>query len=251
MNEKLLVELGLNPREIKIYRAVVKSGMATPLAIAKATGIKRTTAYAIARGLVEKGLLLEDSTKRPRTFTAATPKDVMEVVSDERKRFTVREKIFKQLAEELSKNEASKTYPVPQIRFVPEERISQFLKNESPKWDDSMLAYDAIMWGFQDHTYVENYPNAIATYWRQAPKEIQLKMLTNQSEAELRLGRKYLPRRQMKAWKKANFTSGIWVMGDYLVAVSTRHKPHYLVEIHDAPLANDLRELFKSIWSLV
>ena len=250
MNENMLSSLGLAPREIKIYKTVVKMGNATPVALAKATGIKRTTAYSIARGLVEKGLLIEDSSKRPRVFTPTSPKEVKEIILEERKRLEIREGIFKQLAEELTKTAAEKTYPVPQIRFVPEEKITQFLKAESPKWNRSMLKYDGIMWGFQDHTYVEQFPHAIETYWKQTPKEIQLKMLTNQSEAELRLGKKY-PRREMKTWIKGNFISGIWVMGDYLVTVNTRHKPFYLVEIHDAPLAHDLRELFKNLWQLV
>lgn len=250
MNDNILSSLGLAPREIKTYKAAIKLGTATPVALAKATGIKRTTAYSIARGLAEKGLLLEDSSKRPRTFAPTSPKEVGEIILDEKKRLETREAIYKQLAEELTKTAAEKTYPVPQIRFVPEEKIVQFLKTESPKWDQSMLKYDAIMWGFQDHTYVEQFSHAIEAYWKQAPKEIKLQMLTNQSEAELKLGKKY-PRRQMKTWVKGNFVSGIWVMGDYLVTVTTRNKPYYIVEIHDAPLAHDLRELFKSFWMLV
>ena len=250
MNEKLLVAFGLNHKEIKLYKVVLKAGAASPVVLARATGIKRTTAYSIARGLVEKGLLVEDTSKRPRVFTPSSPSAVQALIVEEKKRLTVREKIFKQLAEELTQNEAEKTYPVPRIRFVPEEKIKQFLKEEAYKWDSSMLTHDAIMWGFQDHTYVEQYPGAIEAYWKQTPKKIHLKMLTNISEAELKLGKKY-PRREMRAWPKSNFISGIWVMGDYLVTVNTRQRPHYLVEIHDAPLAHDMRELFKSLWAEV
>jgi predicted transcriptional regulator len=250
MNEKLLTSLGLSAKEVKIYKLVVKMGNATPVAIAKATGVKRTTAYSIARGLAEKGLFVEDASKRPRVFALTSPKEVEELIVAEKKRVAVRETIFKQLAEELSKTEAEKTYPVPQIRFVPEEKITQFLRTESPKWDRSMLKDDATMWGFQDHTYIEQFPHAVQTYWKQAPKEMRLKMLTNQSEAELKIGKKY-PRREMKAWPKGNFVSGIWIMGDYLVTINTRQKPFYVVEIHDAPLAHDLRELFKNLWAFV
>ncbi len=250
MNEKLLAAFGLNHKEIKLYRVVLKMGVASPVMLARATGIKRTTAYSIARTLVEKGLLVEDASKRPRLFSPSSPGAVQGLIAEEKKRLNVREKIFKQLAEELTKNEAEKTYPVPQIRFIPEEKIRQFLKEEAYKWDSSMLRYDTIMWGFQDHTYVEQYTDAIELYWRKNAKQIRLKMLTNISAAELKLTKKY-PRREMRPWPKANFVSGIWVMGDYLVTVNTRHKPYYLVEIHDAPLAHDLRELFKTLWETV
>ncbi len=250
MNEKLLVAFGLNPKEIKVYKIVLKAGAATPVALARATGIKRTTAYSIARSLVEKGLLVEDASKRPRVFTPSSPGAVHGLIVEEKKRLAVREKVFKQLMDELSTNEAEKTYPVSRIRFVPEEKIRQFLKEEAYKWDSSMLKHDAVMWGFQDHSYVEQYLDAIEVYWKQTPKQIKLKMLTNMSAAELKLGRRY-PRREMRSWPKANFVSGIWVMGDYLVTVNTRQKPHYMVEVHDASLSHDLREMFKSLWSLV
>src|SRR3990167_10979431 len=96
MEEKLLAALGLNAREAKVYRAVVKHGEIDPASLSKATGIKRTTAYAIARGLAEKGLLVEDATKRPRTFLSASPKEVQHIVTEERKRLDVREQLFKE-----------------------------------------------------------------------------------------------------------------------------------------------------------
>lgn len=247
----MLTSLGLNPREVKIYRAVVKAGEIDPALLAKATGIKRTSAYAIARSLVEKGLLVEDSAKRPRTFVPASPKEVEQIVSDERKRLDAREELFKELAGELSRVQSSKTYPVPQIRFVEEEKIERFLYSETPKWIESLLNEDGTWWGFQDHTLIDHYRKWIDWQWKQEPELQSVKLLSNQSVPELRIKGRY-PKRSVKFWKKAgNFISTTWIAGDYLIMVNTRQHPFYLVEIHDALLAHDQREVFKNLWPLV
>jgi sugar-specific transcriptional regulator TrmB len=86
MDENLLRTLGLTASEIAVYTAVLASGGVTPVALAKLAGVKRTTAYSIARSLIEKGLLVEDSTRRPRVFRSATPEQVLELVHLEKKR---------------------------------------------------------------------------------------------------------------------------------------------------------------------
>jgi predicted transcriptional regulator len=251
MNEKLLSSLDLSPKEIAIYKAVLKAGSSTPSALTQATKLKRTTAYSIARGLAEKGLLNEDATKRPRIFTIASPQEVRDIVSGERKRLDMREKVFKQLADELSKDRSSKSYPVPHIRFIEEDKIVPFLHKEMPVWDKSLMSHDATWWGFQDHTLIEHYLNVIDWHWRQAPKEYILKLLTNQSIAEAKLRGRY-PRRNVKFWNKSqNFITTTWVAGDYVIMLNTRRHPFYLVEIHDATLAHDQREVFKNLWAMV
>ena len=39
------------------------------------------------------------------------------------------------------------------------------------------------------------------------------------------------------------------ILEDYIVMASTRQHPFYLVEIHDATLAHNMREVFKKLWS--
>lgn len=253
MNDSLFQELELSPREIKVYRFLLKSGSGNPVEIAKSAGIKRTTAYSLARGLVERGFLHEDASKRPRIFSLASPKEVRSIISEERDRLNEREAIYKRLADELSRSESAKTYPVPEVRFVEETKIRHFLLNEDAKWNDSMLKTDPTWWGFQDHSYVELFSDVIEAYWRRAPAQIILKLLSNSVDAarEARMRRKY-PKREIKFWDKASdFITTTWIVGDYVVMVNTRRKPFYLVEIHDATFAHDQREIFRNLWPLV
>ncbi len=251
MNEKIIASLGLAGRELKVYRALLKVPEVTPVALSKMTGIKRTTAYSIARSLSEKGLLVENSTKRPRTFSLASPKEIDALIADERMKFAARENMFKELSVELSRATAQKTYPVPQIRFIEEDKIEQFLFKQTPLWWKSMLATHSSWFGFQDHTFVEHFRDWIDWQWKKAPTDISLKLLSNRSEAETKLSGKY-PRRAIKFWDKTDsFLSTTWVTGDYVCMINTRKHPFYLVEIHDATLANDQREVFKNLWPLV
>lgn len=252
MDEKLLAALGLNQKEVKIFKAVLKAREISPALLAKAVGIKRTTTYHLAHGLVEKGFLVEHSAKRPRRFSIPPISTVEGSLKDERERLLAREKTLKRFTAELSRATAEDSYPVPQIRFVEERKIESFLNSESFKWDESMLKTDSTFWGFFDPSYLEEFPRAVDRYWKQAPKALHLKMLSNSSgkSLEAKLAGKY-PRRHIKVWDKAKFNSAIWVMGEYALILNTRVHPFYCTEIHDAALASDLREVFKNLWELV
>ncbi len=251
MDEALLSSLGITEKEIRIYNHVLRSPKLSPSQLAKAAGIKRTTVYSLARGLVEKGFLVENTLKRPRTFTVATPNDLEHVLSEERKVLFSKEKLIKRLAQELKQFNPAEGHLLPVIRFIESGRMKQFINLSVKHWNESMIRYDRTYWGFQDQTFAKEFPDAIDLYWRRAPKDIVLKLLSNISLAEFKLKGKY-PRRQIKVWNKAtNFVSTIWVMGDYVVVVNTRRHPFYLLEIQDATIAHDLREVFKNLWPLV
>lgn len=253
MNEKLLASLGLAARELKVYRAIIKANTSTPAALSRMTGIKRTTAYSIARSLSEKGLLIEDSTKRPRTFAPASPKDIENLIAEERKSLSAREKTLKELSVELSRVSAEKTYPVPRIRFIEEGKLEQFLYIETSKWQKSLLERDGIWWGLQDRSFVDTFESWIDFTWttKESKKEAyKVQIISNASDIEARLAKKYREaRRDIRPLLGVDFTSTVWVTGDYFVMIVTQHHPHYLCEIHDATLAHNMRELCKKLWA--
>lgn len=251
MDQKTLTKLGLNEKESKLYEAVVKAKQITPAELAKAIGIKRTTAYSMARGLVEKGLLLEDSTKRPRVFIPAGREEMEMAIDIEKKRSEERQTLLAKLGEQVSQREAEETYPVPQIRFIEEGKIDQFLHQRIREWNKSMEEVDPVFWGYQDPTFLEHYDAWIEKYWEYAPKHFEVKLLTNLATSEKKVSGKY-DRRYTKFWGEAtDFLSTTWIIGDYIVMINTRTKPFYLVEIHNKLMAHDQREVFKNLWPLI
>lgn len=248
MDDKLLNDLGLSAQEIKIFRAVLRTGSLTPAALAKSAAIKRTTAYHVAKVLAERGLLVENATRRPRIFSPATPQDIVSLIDTERRRTASQEQRLLKLSRELAKVSPETSFPVPQIRYVEEEKLEKFLYSETPKWHQSILAADSTWWGFQDHTFIEVYGKITDWYWRKHKQEISVKLLSNQSDTEKRMAGKYASR-LIKYWpKQGSFLSTTWVVGNYIVMVNTRQRPFYLVEIQNDVLAHDLREVFRSIW---
>ncbi|HYF29145.1 MAG TPA: helix-turn-helix domain-containing protein [Candidatus Paceibacterota bacterium] len=252
MDEQLLISLGLNTREAKVYKAVLRARELDPARLAKATGIKRTTAYSIARSLIEKGLLIEDSSRRPRVFRPAATEDLALAVETERKRSEERQQLLKKLAEEVSMVNAETTYPVPRIKFTEESKLEAYFPQVFPIWMESMIETKEYgFWGYQDATLVEAYEDQLHYWWSIAPPELYVKLLTNLSSAERRMMGKY-ERRDMKYWGEAtNFISSTWICGDYVIMINTRQHPHYMVEIHSRLLAHDQREVFRNLWDLV
>lgn len=253
MDAKLLSSLGLSEGEVRLYKAVLTAREISPAALAKAAGMKRTTAYSAARALVEKGLLIEDATKRPRTFAPAAPEDLALAIETEKKRSLERQELLKKLAEQVSMTNAEAAYPVPRIRFIEEGKLNDFFHQVFPVWNASMLETgEHEFWGFQDATLVEHYEDQLHFWWKIAPKEFSTRILTNLGTAEKRLSSQYEGRRIVKYWGEAtNFITSTWVTGDYVTMINTRVRPHYAIEIHSRVLAHDQREVFRNLWPLV
>jgi len=132
--------------------------------------------------------------------------------------------------------------------------MEAFLYDNFPKWQNELMKTDATWWGFQDHSLVENFEEWIMWTWHtkeyQDPR-VKAHLISNASEIEQKMGKKLSrAKRDIRFLSGMNFTSSVWVAGDYLVMAFTRKHPFYLVEIHDATLAHNMREVFKKLWSL-
>jgi hypothetical protein len=56
----------------------------------------------------------------------------------------------------------------------------------------------------------------------------------------------------IKFWKKDfNFTATNGILGDYVILVMTKQRPHYIVEIHDAVYAENMRQVFRNLWDVI
>jgi sugar-specific transcriptional regulator TrmB len=247
MLKEILEKIGLNKGEIKVYMAIVESKKIGPAELSKKTRINRTTVYSIVKSLISKGMVFEDLGKEKKEFYPASPKELRSLLKQEEENYKKKEELIKKVMMELENVSVGKEYSPPKIRFVEENKIEDYMRSRNKEWNDSVMKYDTHWWGFQDHTFVDFYSRWIDSFWKQASKDLELKLLSNESSSERRMEGKY-PRRVIKFWSKGNFTATTWVVGDYLVIVQTTANPHYLLEIHDATLAYNMRELFKTIW---
>jgi hypothetical protein len=79
------------------------------------------------------------------------------------------------------------------------------------------------------------------------------RLFTNKKLSEVELSKKHTStRRQIKYWEQAKeFTATHTVIGDYVLFVVTAKRPHYMIETHDAVMAENLRQMFKGMWDEV
>ncbi|MEJ0021608.1 MAG: helix-turn-helix domain-containing protein [Candidatus Doudnabacteria bacterium] len=249
MINELLTKIGLNDKEIQVYLTVLQQGKISPTALSKVVGLNRTTVYSVAKELVAKGLISEDLGSPTISLIAKPLEELETMVAKEEREVRGKKELAKRAIHELQSVVKTQTFALPKIVFIPEAELEAFLYKRLPSWNQSINKYDGFFWGFQDHTFVENYEKWIDWSWETAKPEIKgLHLISNNAEEQIK--KKKFAKRQIKFWDQSkNFTATNWVMGDYVVMIVTNQKPHYLVEIHDAVLAHNMREVFKGIWN--
>jgi predicted transcriptional regulator len=248
-----LRKLGLNQKEVTVYFALLKKGRTTPADLARITKINRATVYNIAKSLLNFGLIAEDLGGKTLFLVPLPPESLTQMLDKNKKELVEKEKLIKKAIGELSLIRSEGAYPVPKIRFVEEENLEDYLYENFVRWNKALLDHDCTWWGFQDHTLVENFEKWILWTWHtkeyQDPR-IKAKLLSNASGIEQKMEKKLArTKRDIRFVNGMNFTSSLWVAGDYLVMVFTKQHPFYLVEIHDATLAHNMREVFKRLWA--
>jgi predicted transcriptional regulator len=251
MITETLTKLGLSDKEAAMYLSVLQQGRTTPATVAMLTKINRTTVYSLVKDLVEKGFLTEDLGGKTTYLVATAPQDLKFLVQKEEKKLEQKKRQVDAAITELMGMAKGSKYAIPRITFIQEEDLENYLYKRSDEWHASIMKYDGILWGFQDHTFAEHYEKWIDWEWRVGgPKNLRLRLFSNKSEVEEKnKAKEFSNRRQIKYWKRPEeFTGTIWVHGDYLILVQTRARPHYLVEIYDALLADNMRKFLSGIW---
>ncbi|MDP1884471.1 MAG: helix-turn-helix domain-containing protein [Candidatus Moranbacteria bacterium] len=249
---QILKNLGLNDKEIKVYLALFKSGKVKPSVLAKITQLNRATLYSVAGSLLSKGIIAEDISSKSLHYAPLPPGTLEKILERMRREIKDKEVLIKKAIGELNLITAEKLYPVPKIIFIEEDGLEKFLFDNLVKWSKAVVGSGGIWWGFQDHSFVENYEKWIDASWETSyAKNFYGQIFTNESEIEKKQNKKYFKRkRSVRFMDGLNFTTSIWVAGDYLIMINTRQHPFYLVEIYDAALAGNMREMFKRLWIL-
>jgi len=254
MRNNLLESFGLSPKEALVYETILESGRISPLEISTRTGIKRPTVYALGKGLIAKGIIQEDTSGSTTYYYPTPAKGIKNLAHVEQNNFEEKLHLIDALSEHVTKKLTSKTNRVvPKITFIEgEDEVLKFLYKQLPLWIDSLEQSDLTVWGFQDHTFVEHKPYLewIKHQWKESPKDIEVKLISNDTAIEKKYSKdKLSDRRHIRYWNKSlKFTASQWIEGDYSVMIVTSEKPHYLVQTYDPIYTQNMRELFSNLW---
>ncbi len=239
MIREQLEKLGLSDKEITLYLAILQKGRVSIPEVSQITGINRTTVYSVAGVLSDKGYIIQDLGSRPNILIAVPPEELRSIVQRQKN-------IVENLIPELHAISKDTGYSVPKIKFVPEVDLESYLYSEADRWDKSMMEVDSTLWSVQDPTFGPKYQEWIKWYYKR-PHTDNFKsiVITNGEEKNMP---EFKQRKTMLLGEEFDFNSAVWVRGHYIVMVSYKEKPNYLIEIYDKQLAHNLRELMRGIW---
>ncbi|SLM18330.1 conserved hypothetical protein [uncultured spirochete] len=248
--EELFRTLGMNDNERDVYLSVIKAGKISANQVAKETGINRTTVYSIAKKLEKMGVLAFDLGQKVGYLVAIPPENLVTIFEKEEKKLAEKKQVAIELAKELSSLTHDKRYSVPRIRFVEEDDLEEYLYAVYPRWEESSSNSDNVWWGFEDDSFTTCYEKWIKWGWHRPNEGLRVELFFNEAQIEKQLTKEYSGRKMKTLPNHISFDSTLWIVGEYLIMVQTRSRPHYLVEIHDPVLARNQRELFKGLWAL-
>jgi predicted transcriptional regulator len=261
MLEQLLKQLGFTEKEIVVYLCVLEHGKLSAAAVSRITKINRTTVYSVSKELIAKGVLVEDVVSTQRYFSAVSPEELRTLYTKEEEALKTKKQSVEQLITELASVPKNKNYSVPKIRFIDERHVNDFLYKALPTWIESskkLPSDDQNWWGFQDTSFIDAYPEWFKYHWQIFPKDFGTRLFTNKKPSEEEFAKHVAKniesseRRQIKYWARSkDFTATHAVLGDYVLFAITNQHPHYCVEIHDAVMAENIREMFKAMWAEV
>lgn len=250
MIKTLLEKIGLSSKETAVYLALLEKGKASASTLSKATDINRTTVYSVSRELIKKGIISQDRGTKNGYLVALPPEDLHKYIQAQRRAISKKENLVEKAIEELRALPLSQDYSIPRVRFVDGVEIEDFLYKQAPIWFKSGLAHGNVMWGFQDHSLLEAFPEWVDFYWKRAPDGHQLNFLANTQEQELPIKEKRIEGRSPKYIdKNHDFTTTQGVIGDYYFLIMTHQKPYYMVQIHDPVVAHNMREAFRLLYT--
>ena len=242
--------LGFSEKEIQVYLAVIKLGKTTPAEVAKHTKIGRPTVYNLAKSLISKGVIAEDLADKVLHLTALPPSGLKATIEKAQIELRKKEELVDEAIQELALLKSEDSYPVPKLRFIEESELRDYLFQNAGRWFESMLDREGVWYGFQDHKFVQEYEDWIDwTVKKFKNAKYEVRLFSNESRVEEKIEGKF-DTRYVKFLKDSRFTATTWVVGDYVVMISNSKRPFYLVEIHDALMAENMREVFKNLWAV-
>lgn len=241
--------LGLNKTEFQVYSSLCEMGKAGAHFLAKRTGKKRTTVYSSLDSLMNKGLVSIEKGKSASIYSANRPESILREIEASKVVIKKKETVAREFITLISSLLETQNKNIPKIKYVEgKEGVMNFLDAGTPLWRHSVSEYDHTWWGYQDSIFVEEYRDWLNSYWQVKSSKERICLFSNYSEVEKQLKNKVSGREIRLLRDDVNFTSTIWVCGDYIIMIVARDKPHYAFQLYDKVFSLNLRLLFKALW---
>lgn len=252
----LFTQLGFSDTEILAFLALAETGKASAGTLAKQIDAPRSSTYSALQSLLARGVISVDQQSEPTTYLPLPPEALSRMVERERQQQIAlldgKKLAAEKLEELLGPFYLSKNFSIPRIQFFEGRKaVESMLYTYDQKWQESIHQYDATWWGYQDHRFVEQYRVWLDDYWARMKVDEKILLLSNEVELERTMTGVVRGRKIKPLPKNVEFSSTIWVLGDFVVLIMSRQTPHYAFQLEDAVFAANQREVFRFLWSTV
>jgi sugar-specific transcriptional regulator TrmB len=247
---ELLKKIGFTDQEVRFVVTLLKSGSTTPSELAKLTSIHRATIYSVAKRLLSLGVIVEQKYKSGVRFQVAAPEKFEEMIKAEEQNLQERFSIAKDISKQIKELKSSKKHRlIPQYRLVAHADVEDFLYERALVWDESAQKKDGIWWGFQNQQFIDEHKKWLDWFWEHAYRKTRVHLFSD-TRFDITTSKKKFTRREVKVLQDSLFTATTWVMGDYIVQITSPDDGH-LIEIEHESLAENHRAVFRELWAKV
>lgn len=241
--------LGFKPKEQQTYLALAEAGKTTASMLSKKTGIPRATVYTVLDVLNSKGVVSQDHSGGSTFYRLNNTSSLLRLIDREREALEHKKDTAMELIDLLDPYLKNTQYSIPKLQFFEGKgNIETMLYDYLPEWRESILSHDKTLWGYQDHTVVEEYRKWHELLWKTSGEGEKIFLFSNASDLEKELDHKFAHREVRQLPDDIRFSSSIWLYGDYLIMLMTRQKPNYAFQIMDPVFAANLRAIFRLLW---
>ena len=252
MLESGLQELGLSEKEVRTYLALAEAGKSTAHFLSKKTGIARATVYFSLEQLEARGLVSKEQKKSTTFYIASNPKALQRMVKREQAEVQRKAHLAEELTRAIEPYFKSTHYSIPRLQFYEgKEAVESMLYDNIETWRTSMQKYDFTWWGYEDKTFPDEYSGFFKWYWKRSfPREatgekVRVFSDTTWADDAKKLFKDTIFKPVPKGY---DFTTSIWILGDYTIVLMTRHQPHYAFQIYDPVFASNIKVVFQALW---
>ncbi|MCB0323270.1 MAG: helix-turn-helix domain-containing protein [Bdellovibrionales bacterium] len=246
-------DFGFSEKEAAVYLALAETGKCTATSLSRKTKLSRSSVYFILDSLRTRGLVEAESKNATTYFSASHPRAIGEELKQHQQALARRQHAAEELAQLLLPFFQGKQFHVPKLKFTEgKSQVLAVLFEREDLWHRSMLTTDATWWGFEDGGIFEQYRKWFEHIWdkfdTERSEQLDVKVFSNVPVRTF-LGNRF-PKTLLKPLPSGYlFSSTLWLMGDFVVLISCREKPHYLYQIEDPALSANLRVIFRMLWS--
>jgi sugar-specific transcriptional regulator TrmB len=248
-----LSSLGLKRKEIATYLAILDLGEGNVTEVAKRAGISRTTLYTFLDSLIDKGLVTRRlGAKRTVLFSPSSPDAYQDLLNRERQMLEKKMQAAATVGELIKPYFGKRSAFVPKSRFVEGKReVEKLLYLAIHDWRESYARQkDWTMWGYQHHSFVEEYREWHEYAWKIRDKREKICLFSTQV-GKSQQSRDKIEQREIRPLPGGyDFPCSIWVHADHVLLGMTSSKPHFAILVVDVVIAKTLQTLFKMLWNL-